>query len=85
MYNIQWARSARVDMRGLHKEVASRVRVAVEGLADNPRPEGCVKMSGFVDTYRIRVGSYRVLYEINDATILVTVIRVGSRGQVYRH
>lgn len=85
MYKIEWARSARVDMRGLDRDVARRVRAAVENLAENPRPDGCTKLSGFMDTYRVRVGGYRILYEVKDDVVLVTVIRVGSRGQVYRH
>jgi mRNA interferase RelE/StbE len=52
-------------------------------LADDPRPPGCEKLSG-EDKYRVRQGNYRILYEIADADLVVTVIRVGNRRDVYR-
>lgn len=53
-------------------------------LAENQRPNGVTKLSGVDHVYRIRVGDYRIVYEIQDATIVVTIIRVRHRREVYR-
>lgn len=60
-----------------------RVTAAIESLADDPRPPGCLKMQGQSD-YRIRVGEYRIIYEIKDRVLTVQVIKVGHRRDVYR-
>jgi len=52
-------------------------------LADNPRPAGCTKLSGY-DRYRIRVGSYRIVYGVEDDELVVMVVKVGHRKDVYR-
>ena len=52
-------------------------------LADNPRPPGCTKLSGY-DRYRIRVGSYRIVYGVEDTDLVVYVVKVGHRKDVYR-
>ncbi len=52
-------------------------------LAENPRPTGCIKLTG-MEAYRIRVGDYRIVYEITDRVLIVTVIDVGHRREVYR-
>jgi mRNA interferase RelE/StbE len=56
---------------------------AISSLQSNPRPAGCKKLAGNADYYRIRVGDYRVLYEIRDRVLLVLVIKVGHRREVY--
>jgi mRNA interferase RelE/StbE len=60
-----------------------RVVTRIEGLAANLRPVGCEKLSG-EDKYRIRQGDHRILYEIVDRDLIVTVVRVGNRREVYR-
>jgi len=60
-----------------------RVVERIESLADNPRPPGCQKLSGF-DKYRVRQGRYRILYTIQDDRLVVTVVRVADRRDVYR-
>ncbi|MGH3065388.1 MAG: type II toxin-antitoxin system RelE family toxin, partial [Gaiellaceae bacterium] len=60
-----------------------RVRLAIDGLAGNPRPVGCSKLAGR-DDYRIRVGNYRVVYAVDDAERLVIVARIDHRREVYR-
>ena len=57
--------------------------VKIRALADNPRPPGCEKLSG-EDKYRLRQGDYRILYEIVDADVIVVVVRIGNRRDVYR-
>lgn len=64
----------------------SRARIArqLESLARLPRPPGAIKLRGPLELYRLRVGNYRVIYSIHDEVLEVVVVRVGSRGDVYR-
>ena len=82
-YRIEFSASARRDLKGLSKTVASRIALAIEGLRLDPRPPGCKKLRAGADTYRIRIGSHRVLYEVRDRCLLVLVVKVGDRKDVY--
>jgi len=62
---------------------ARRIYAAIFALADNPRPYGCIKLSG-QEAWRIRVGDYRVIPTINDQALVVLVVQVGHRRDVYR-
>jgi len=62
----------------------NRLRKAIWALANNPRPPGCKKLKGRADRYRIRVGAYRVAYEIQNEVLVVLVLKVGHRGGFYR-
>ena len=73
-----WLRSQR------DAKLQSRIVAAAERLADNPRPPGCVKLSGVEDVWRIRIGDYRILYEIQNARLVVLVIRIANRREAYR-
>ena len=79
---------SKVQLREIRKldEAARKVIIAeIELLADNPRPDGCKELKGEVDLYRIRVfGNYRVVYEIQDRKLIVTVVKVAHRRNVYR-
>ena len=61
-----------------------RIVAGIRSLADDPRPPGCEKLAGEGDRYRIRVGRYRVIYSVGDGELLVVVVRVGHRKDVYR-
>ena len=61
-----------------------RLRDAIGGLASNPRPPGCLKMHGEDALYRVRVGDYRILYQIRDAVLTVLVVQIGNRREIYR-
>jgi mRNA interferase RelE/StbE len=61
-----------------------RIRAAIAGLAQDPRPPGVKKLQGEVALWRIRIGSYRVVYSIDDAAHTVTVVKVADRRDVYR-
>jgi mRNA interferase RelE/StbE len=67
----------------LPKADNGRIIARIEALADNPRPQGYEKLAGS-SAYRIRQGDYRIIYTINDGTIVVEMIRVGHRRDVYR-
>ncbi len=60
-----------------------RLLAALEKLATNPRPQGCRKLSGTTDRYRIRVGDYRIIYRIDDGKVTVLVLVIGHRREVY--
>lgn len=63
---------------------ARRIRGAIDRLGHDPRPHGVKKLRGAVDLYRIRVGDYRIVYQIEQRIITVTVVRIGHRREVYR-
>ena len=76
-------RSAAKELEGVPTKDRQRIVRRIEALAEDPRPAGAEKLSGD-DKYRIRQGDYRILYEIEDARLVVTVVRVGNRREVYR-
>ena len=83
-YRVEIARRALKSIQALPKKEQQRVRAAIELLADTPRPPGCVALKGESSAYRVRVGDYRVVYEIHDARMLIQFVRVGHRRQVCR-
>ncbi|MBI2516167.1 MAG: type II toxin-antitoxin system RelE/ParE family toxin [Opitutae bacterium] len=88
MYQVLLERSAERDLKRLSAEVHDRVIDTIKGLATNPRPPGCRKLVGGQNDWRVRVrvrvGDYRVLYEIADTIRIVRVNRVRHRREVYR-
>lgn len=83
-YALQFRPAALRQLRKLPKDALRRIRTATEDLRDEPRPEGAAKLAGTHDLWRIRVGDYRVVYTIADDVLVVTVVRVGHRREVYR-
>ena len=61
-----------------------RLREAIDGLAQNARPTGCVKLAGAPDLYRIRVGDYRIVYQANDPKRQLLILSIAHRRDVYR-
>jgi mRNA interferase RelE/StbE len=82
-YTILILRRAQKDFAQLPAGVYERVRDAIRGLGQNPRPPGCLKLTGR-DGWRIRVGDYRIIYEIDDRQQSVTILHIGHRHDVYR-
>ena len=82
-YRILIKRSAEKEIRDLPRNDRAKVAERISALRDNPRPEGSQRLSGR-DAYRIRVGDYRVIYTINDGVLVVEVVKVGHRREVYR-
>lgn len=72
------------DLRSIPKHDVARILECIRGLADAPRPADSKKLSG-QERYRIRVGVYRVLYEIADGRLIAVVVKVGHRRDVHRH
>lgn len=83
VYQLRATRRASKELQKLPAQIQQRIREAIYELADNPRPPGCKKLQGR-DDYRITVGDYRVIYEIDDDNQVVTIWRVGHRKGVYR-
>ncbi len=83
-YEIQWHRAARREMRRLPLRDQRRIAMHVEGLASDPQPPGCRRMTGPHVAWRIRVGRYRVVYQIQGNAAIVFIVRVAKRGDVYR-
>jgi mRNA interferase RelE/StbE len=77
------ARAWRTIQR-LDRRARARLEVAISELAENPTPRGCRKLAGRSGLYRVRVGVYRIVYEVRARVLTVAVLRVGHRGSVYR-
>lgn len=82
-YRIEFNSHAAQAFRKPPRDVQKRLVPAIDALQETPRPPGAVKISGTARAYRIRIGTYRILYEIHDARLLVLVIDVGHRRDIY--
>ena len=82
-YTIEYARSARKELERLPSEMQDRITHAIGELQENPRPPGSKKLKGS-DKYRIRVGRYRVIYEIHSKAVIVLIVRISHRKDAYR-
>lgn len=82
-YSVLIKPSAAKELEELPIKTRRKVVARVVGLADDPRPRGCVKLSG-EEKYRLRQGDLRILYEINDDDLTVTLVKIGHRRNVYR-
>lgn len=83
-YRVNISATAQRQFRRLSKEVQDRLRPVIRALADEPHPSGVVKLKGFRDQYRIRVGDYRVIYRVENDKLVVLVTNIGHRREVYR-
>jgi mRNA interferase RelE/StbE len=82
VYNIIYENAALKQLDKLPQNVASKIRTKIEELSENPRPNGCLKLTGF-EAYRIRIGDYRVIYSIADSVLTVSVVKISHRRDVY--
>ncbi|MBX3176526.1 MAG: type II toxin-antitoxin system RelE/ParE family toxin [Candidatus Hydrogenedentes bacterium] len=78
------AKSAQRALARLPKSIQARIVERIDAVENEPRPPTATNVVGAPNTYRIRVGDYRIVYEIQDAVLIVLVIRVGHRREVYR-
>lgn len=83
-YAIEISPSAMRQLRKLHRPAQQRVQAAIELLAEQPRPSGATKLVGGAGEWRVRTGDYRIVYEIRDNVLLVLVVAVGHRREIYR-
>jgi mRNA interferase RelE/StbE len=82
-YRLAFKSSVARDLRAIPNADVARLLARIQALAENPRPPGCEKLSG-LPRYRIRQGVYRIVYEIQDEQLVVLVVKVGHRRDVYR-
>lgn len=83
-YRVELARRAVKALARLPRREQQRVRVAIDLLAEEPRPPGCVALKGEERAYRVRVGDHRIVYEVHDDRLVVQVVRLGHRRDIYR-
>ena len=83
-YEIEITRTAEKQLKKLAREDQARVVAAIVALADEPRPRGSRKLAGYDDVFRIRVGSYRILYSVSGGRLVIIILKVGHRREVYR-
>lgn len=84
LYRIEYRPSAAKQLRKLPRDIQLRIAPAVESLRIDPRPIGSETVRGLDSARRIRIGDYRVVYEIVDDLLIVSVVRIGHRRDVYR-
>ena len=82
-YNIEMKKSVVKELHAIPKKDLKKIISVIASLSDDPRPRGCIKI-GDGDRYRIRQGNYRILYSIEDEILVIYVVKVGHRKDVYR-
>ena len=84
MYELYLTRAAERDLRRLRPEEFQQVIAVITALAEDPRPRGCRKIAGSKSDWRIRVGTRRIIYEVDDGAKAVRVMRIRHRREAYR-
>lgn len=84
VYSVLLAPSAERQLRALTEPVQKRIVKRLKSLRENPRPQGLKKLAGEDELYRIREGDYRIIYTIQDKELIVLVVKIGDRKEVYR-
>lgn len=84
-YRVELKPAAEESLAKAPKAQRKRIGKKIDQLANDPRPRGVEKLAGQENLYRVRAGDYRIIYQIHDDVLLVVVVRVGNRGDVYRH
>jgi mRNA interferase RelE/StbE len=83
-YKIEWKRTAEKELERIDKQYISKIVKAVEKLAIDSHPSNSKKLVGYKNIYRLRVGDYRVIYNIVEDKVIIEVIRVAHRKDVYK-
>jgi mRNA interferase RelE/StbE len=84
IYQVLLAKSASRELERLSSQTQDRILTILTALQSNPRPQGCKKLTGTTNFWRVRVGDYRVIYEINDLALIVDVNAIRHRSDAYR-
>ena len=82
-YKLVFKKSVAKDLRSIPNNDVKKILAKIDTLTLNPRAEGCIKLSG-ADKYRVRQGIYRIIYEIRDEQLIISVIKIGHRSGVYQ-
>ncbi|MBS1588813.1 MAG: type II toxin-antitoxin system RelE/ParE family toxin [Bacteroidetes bacterium] len=83
-YNVEFKKSAEKELAALPTDIIAKMRKAILSLKVNPLPTGSKKLKGRKNDYRIRVGNYRVVYQIKNEVLIVYVIKIGHRKDIYK-
>jgi len=83
-YKVVWRASAERELRKLPHEVIARMVALAGSLAENPFPHGTTKLAGAEHTWRVRSGDYRLIYSVTAAILVVEIVKLGHRREVYR-
>ena len=84
-YKVEVKKSALKDIEKLDRKIVAQIFRKIESLANNPRPIQSLKLSGSERSHRLRIGSYRILYQIDDDLKLITIFAVGHRKDIYKN
>ena len=84
MYHVKVAEGAAKFIRRQDKRIQRQIINNIRELSESPRPQGCKRLQGFKELYRIRSGNYRIVYTIREKTLFVLVVNVGHRKDIYR-
>ena len=84
MYRIELVRDAEKFIRNQNKALQTKLIAILRKLAENPRPPKATKLKGLYELYRVRVGSYRIVYTIEDQKLLILIVRIAHRKDVYK-
>jgi mRNA interferase RelE/StbE len=83
-YSLVFKKSVAKDLRNISNKDVKRILKCIEFLCENPRADGCIKLSG-QERYRVRQGTYRIVYEIQDTELIILVVKVAHRNAVYKN
>jgi mRNA interferase RelE/StbE len=83
-YRIELSATAEKQFRKLPKSAQRRLAITINSLASDPRPRGSRRLQGYEDVYRVRSGVYRIIYSIMDKRLLIIVLKIGHRKDIYR-
>ena len=83
-YRIEVSPAAARQLKKLDRRILAEIAERIDSLAVDPRPHGCEKLSGYDNLYRVRVGDNRIVYGIEDQLVLVVILKVGSRAEIYQ-
>lgn len=83
-YTVIFNNHAARSFRKLSRDIQQRMKPIINALAKDPRPTGAEKIKGEDDIFRVRVGNYRILYEVRDKELIICIIEAGHRREVYR-
>jgi len=83
-YSLTFKKSVAKDLRNIPKKDVKRILNSIELLCENPRADGCIKLSG-QERYRVRQGVYRIVYEIQDTELVILVVKIAHRSVVYKN
>lgn len=83
-YKVGYESAARKELNKLDRQIARRIARTISALGTDPRPAGCRRLVGYDNLWRIRIGDYRVIYTIKDTELIILVLRIAHRSEVYK-